>query len=123
MTLAYFVEGDELWVVEAETGQLRWRGQPDGYPVWRVLPIPGADDCLVLLDPAARSGYGLRNLIRCRPDGSVVWRAEQPGREHDRYNWAEWMDEGLQGWSDSGFRVLLDAETGRILAEEFTKGM
>lgn len=123
MTTACFVESEELWIVDAETGTLKWHGQPDGYPVDIALPVPDSDDCLVLLQSWARPGYGLLNLIRIRPDGSIVWRAEQPMRAHDRYLDVEWTEQGLAAWSSSGFNVVLDPDTGRILAREFTKGM
>ena len=122
MAVACFVENEELWIVEAETGSLKWRGQPDGYPVWRVLPIPGSDDGLVLL----RYDRGPRtfpNLLRLRPDGSVVWRAELPEQVGDTYVGMEWSNGSLTAGSWSGFEVVLDPDTGRLLAQKFTKGM
>ena len=88
MTWSYFVEGDELWVADSVTGRIAWHGKPDGYPVQTVLPVASSEDCIVLL----RYGYGkgqeggyhpFSNLIRCRPDGSVVWWAELPTNHRD----------------------------------------
>ncbi len=122
MSLACFVESEELWIVEAETGKLQWRGQPDGYPVWKALSAPDSDDFLVLLR-YDRGPKTFQNLLRIRPDGSVVWQAELPDRIFDTYVGMEWSDGRLTAGSWSGFEVVLDPDTGRILSQKFTKGM
>ena len=122
MMWASFVENEELWIVRAATGELRWRGKPDGYPVDEVLPVPDSDDCLVLLLYDRGPATAFRNLLRCRPDGVVVWRAELPDRGADAYVGVRWMGEHLVAGSWSGFEVRLDPGTGRILEQTFTKG-
>jgi hypothetical protein len=122
VTYSYAVADGDLVIKKSDTDSIVWRGRPDdSYPVSVVLPLQESDDCLVLLEYSSRSGYGLENLLRCRLDGSIVWRAEQPERAHDRYVGMRWTEEGLSAGSWSGYRVLLDTETGRIRSLEFTK--
>src|SRR5262249_4671989 len=113
-------QGD-LVASDASSGIIAWRARLDGYAVWKVEAIPGSDDCLALLEYWGRPGYGLRNLIRVGPDGSIAWRAEQPEGDHDRYTGIGWPPEGLEAWSSSGYRVRLDLDTGRILSRTITK--
>lgn len=112
----YSVVDHELLVENATTGELNWKGQPGKLPVTLAFLLPGSDDCIVLLKYAA----GSRNLVRCRPDGSIVWRAEVPDKE-DVYAKTEWTDQGLMAISWYGYRVQLDVETGCILSTKFVK--
>lgn len=118
----FWVEGGELWRADVVAGQAVRLGQPDGYPVLSVLTIPHSEDCIVLLAYwKGPEGRAFRNLLRCRQDGSVVWRAELPVLGSDEYVEAEWTSNGLTAYSGSGFAVHLDLDTGRILSSIFTK--
>lgn len=86
-----------------------------------VLPVPGSDEGIVLLEYWAQPQHGFRNLMRCRPDGSVVWRAELPDERDDAYVEVRWTAEGLQAGSWSGYQVLFDPDNGRIISLTFTK--
>jgi hypothetical protein len=56
------------------------------------------------------------NVLRCRPDGSIVWLAELPAGSSDVYTNIEWKDQKLHAFSRSCLSVLLDENTGRILS-------
>jgi hypothetical protein len=111
----------DLVASDPSGGSIAWRARPNGQPVWKVCTIPGSDDCLAFLEYWARTGYGSRNLLRFRSDGSIAWRAEQPEGDHDRYTGMGSTAEGLEAWSSSGYQVRLDPDTGRILSRTFTK--
>jgi len=76
---------------------------------------------ITLLD--ALSGTGRhRNIVRVADDGSVVWRAElPPGSQPDAYVAVSVSDTEISASSWSGYRVVLDAETGQILRSDFVK--
>lgn len=111
----------ELQFVDTRSGNTVWHGKPDGYPVWQTLPVPGSDDCLVLLEYWARAQHGFQNLLRVRPDGAIVWRAELPDPRDDAYVGFRWIDQTLSAGSWSGYQVVLDPHTGRICSMSFTK--
>lgn len=71
----------------------------------------------------APSGTGRhRNIVCVADDGSVVWRAElPPGSQPDAYVAVSVGDTEISASSWSGYRVVLDAETGRILRSDFVK--
>lgn len=112
----YSVIDQKLLIEDITTGKLNWIGQPKELPVILAFSLPSSDDCVVLLKYSA----GSQNLVRCRPDGSIAWQAELPGSE-DAYTRVEWANQGLIANSWYGYRVQLDAETGRILSTEFVK--
>jgi outer membrane protein assembly factor BamB len=119
----YSIEESDLVVREANTGQLVWKGQPDNYPVETVLPIPDAEDCIVLLKYNSGPADGdFHNLLRCRPDGEVVWRANLPNPgTSDFYVTISWKDGVLVGYSWSGYLADIDPATGKIVSMLFTK--
>jgi hypothetical protein len=114
----YTVEGGDLVVAERESGQVVWRGRPEGYPVKVAFALPGTEDGIVLYRvPGA--GMPIPNLVRCRPDGSVVWRAEMPEkRDWNAYSEVRWVGGFLFAWAWNGrnydYEVLLKPDTGAI---------
>jgi hypothetical protein len=91
-----------------------------------AFSLPDTPDGVVLLDwmdrpPGIEEWHPYQNVLRIRPDGSIVWRAELPSGETLKSFTATSWDEGrliAQAWSH---RCVLDAETGRILETTFTK--
>jgi len=122
MRWTYSVEQEQLRVAEAATGRVRWQGKPDRHAVAKVLPLSSSEDCIALLRWWPGPGRDFPNVLRCRPDGSVVWRAPvaRPGHR-DCYSDISWTGGGLHAFAISGFSVALDEATGAILSRSFAK--
>ena len=121
MGVFYSMHEGDLLATDAETADVRWQGRPEGHPVSSIAPIPGSDDCLVLLDRDAEPRpKHFQNVLRVGPDGSTRWRAELP-EAPDVYTSIDWDHEGPRAYSWSGFSVQLDPETGEIRSRTFTK--
>jgi hypothetical protein len=98
----------------------------DGGIVTAALPVPGTDDCFVLLDPEHRPEgvlpwHPFLNILRVTSSGEVKWRAELvPGET----TWKCWLGVDwtgpLRAWSGS-YECELDPNTGRIVRSTFTK--
>jgi hypothetical protein len=118
----YSVKDDDLIVRDSVSGITVWQGRPEGYPVKEAVALPGADDCIVLYPYMSSQQRIFDNLVRCRCDGSVVWRAELPETsEWDAYVAVQLGKDGLTANSWSCWYVTLDPDTGRILSARFTK--
>jgi hypothetical protein len=81
------------------------------YSIVKVLSIADSSDKIVLFDYSK----SFSNVIRCKPDGSVAWRAELPTASNDAYTNIEWKDSLLVGFSKSCVSVTFDLETGKII--------
>ena len=125
--MRYWVESDDLWSANGEA--IVWRGRPDGHPAVSAVALPGTDDAVVLL--SAQSGprnplgklKGWPNLVRIRPDGTVVWRVAPGQRPSDRDWWVsvDIEDDTLYANSWSCYRCRLDPESGSVMSSVFTK--
>src|SRR5438046_1181703 len=103
------------------SAQSTWSGHQEGKPTVKVMPVPGSDDRVALLDHVSSDpNRPFNNLARYRRDGSVVWRAELPDLGVDSYVDFELSGE-LKAWSWSCYRVTLDLDSGRITSRTFTK--
>jgi hypothetical protein len=122
VNMHYRVAGNELTVTDGSGTEL-WRGQPEGHPVAWAESVPGSDDGIVLYEYyRPERTYGcFDNLVRVRPFGSVLWRAELPSNETDSYTAAEISEGALSAYSWSCYRVRIDLETGRITERVFSK--
>jgi hypothetical protein len=118
----YGVNDGELLVFDSSP---TWRGRFDGEGVRHVLSLAESDDAVVLLEapPIDDSLQPFFNLVRVRPNGEIVWRAEHPIPEDwtDGYVAVEQNDGVLSANSWSCYYVVLDPDTGRILSSVFTK--
>ena len=112
-------DGDVL--ILDEDGSVRWRGRLLERPVKVVSPLPDSDEAIALLD------YGttptkFENLLRLRPDGSIVWRTPLPRTSGtDAFVGFMWDDSQLVANTWSGHRLHIDVETGSVIATEFVK--
>ncbi len=109
-------------VVKDEHGNVIWQGSPEGYKTVWAQSVPGSDDGLVLYDyyrPEKRYG-SFQNLVRIRPFGSIIFRAELPVGD-DTYVSAEISNGELFANSWGCYRVHLDISTGTVLQRVFTK--
>jgi len=112
----------ELVILESHTDKERWRGKPQGIPVSKAILLPYANDLIVLLEYAYHPRRPFRNLIRMRPDGSIIWHAELPqATANDAYVDIELTGGSLLAWSWSGYRVVIDPVSGKIIQKTFIK--
>ena len=102
-------------------GNVRWRGRPDGFPTMAIVPLPDTEDAVVLLDYMA-GPKNFSNLLRIRPDGTIVWRAAPPELStNDAYVECRWRGDSFYANSWSGCLVEIDLETGVRKSTEFVK--
>lgn len=107
-------------------GELLWWGDVDGLVAHKVMPLPGTDDGIVVMDwshrpPGVEEWHPFPNLMRIRSDGSRVWTAElPPGLGEKSYTGVEWRDGRLIAhlWANA---AELDADTGTVRSFWFTK--
>lgn len=113
---------DHDLVIEDPEGNVRWRGQPDQHPVEWAIPMRNTDDGIALYHYYRPDHpYGpFQNLVRVRPDGSIMWRAELPGTD-DKYVGAKLVEGRLSAYSYGGYDAEINVETGRIIAKRFSK--
>lgn len=117
------------YAVENRTLQIRddretlvWAGKPEGYDVAWAANAPDSEDGIVLYDyfrPNHR-GKAFQNLVRLRPDGSLVWRGELPESD-DKYVSASLRDHKLKADSWNGYLVEIDLQRGGILSRDYHK--
>ena len=124
--MRYWVESEDLW--SANEAGVVWRGRPDGWPAISAVALPGTDDAVVIL-----SGEGLRmslgerkrwpNMVRVRPDGTVVWRtsADPSSTEGDAWTSVGLQGDALYGFTWSCHSCQIDPESGAVLSKVFTK--
>lgn len=86
------------------------------------LDVPFSRDSIVLLN---RNIEPHSNLLRCHPDGTILWTAIFPPNIYvhveDLYTFIAWDKGKLGAYDCSGFYVTLDLKTGEILDFTFTK--
>jgi hypothetical protein len=125
--MRYWIESEDLRSAN-EAGDV-WRGRPDGHPPVFVAPLPDSDDAVVLLyaESGPRNPLGdlkkWPNLVRVRPDGSVVWRAfaGQNSGECDLWVSVDVKGDVLYANTWSCHRCQLDPQSGSVLSSVFTK--
>jgi hypothetical protein len=119
--LIFHAENGEL-VVRASDGTLHWHGQPENRPVEWATSIPGSTEGIALYHYYRPDHpYGpFENLVRLRPDSSIVWHAELPESD-DKYVTAYLHDGRLFARSWSCYEAEIDLATGRIIRKVFTK--
>jgi hypothetical protein len=115
------VAGDDLVIEDAE-GKVRWQGKPEQRPVEWAIAIRSSDDGLALYHYYRPDHpYGpFENLVRVRPDGSIVWRAELPTSD-DKYVYANLREGRLFSYSYRGYDVEINVDNGRIISKRFSK--
>jgi hypothetical protein len=94
--------------------------------IWQRLDVPGSSDEILLISPdVGPMDRPFPNIVRCNSRGEIIWAAElpeaQPLGQPDAYVSAAGVDGHLVANSWSGFRVLIDPATGKIVSIEFTK--
>ncbi len=121
MRWTYSINEKKLQIKDNCSQEIIWEGKPDGYSVLVILPIPESDDCIVLLD-FYNNISRLKNVVRCRPDGTIAWRCQLPNSSgFDAYTSMIWANQKLEVYSWSGFAVSLNIDNGNIMSSMFVK--
>jgi hypothetical protein len=122
MKTVYAVNNGLLSIINSNDSSLLWLGKPDGYAAQDVIAVDGSDEGIILLDFASELAPShFANLLRCRSDGSIIWRAELPTIGSDAYTAMEWRGTKLMAFSWSGFAVEIDPMNGKVKKKTFTK--
>ena len=125
MRYSYWVENGELWVWDTMTNEVMWHDKPGGETVLQVIGIPDQEDCIALLNYRAGLGnqmYGRpRNLVRCQPNGDIVWQIGGPDTVADVFTEIHWTEKALVAFSWSCYSCTIDVDTGQFLDKVFTK--
>lgn len=123
MNVQYSLVNGEICVINVTSGEIIWKGKPEGRNAELIAPIPDNEDCIVLLDYSdSDSKLPDQNLIRINLDGTLVWRAELPEPStSDAYVHFNITNGKLQASSWSGYKVEIDTRNGEISSETFTK--
>jgi outer membrane protein assembly factor BamB len=117
----YSLNEKRLQIKDGHSQEVIWGGKPDGYPVLTVFPIPESDDCIVLLDFNNNTSR-LKNVVRCKPDGTIAWRCQLPNSSgFDAYTSVAWTNQVIEAYSWSGFVVSLNIDNGNIMSSMFVK--
>jgi hypothetical protein len=119
--MQYSYSADQGDLVVASGSTIVWRGRPAGMTVYKAFLLPGTEDAIVLLDYEQSKTARFRNLLRCRPDGQIVWTAEPPPGAVDSYVEVRWDERGLIAGSWSGYSLGIDVANGRITRTTFVK--
>ena len=118
----YITSSGELVILETHTGKEIWKGMPEGVPVSKAIPLPNTDNMIVLLEFSHYPRRSFSNLIRMRPDGSIIWHAELPqAAANDAYVDIELREGSLLAWSWSGYRTVISPDSGIIVQKTITK--
>lgn len=120
MTNYYSVENGELQLRNTSRAEIIWQGKPEGHEVIKAQSIPESADCVALLEWGDKiPNYA--NLWRYSAEHGTVWKAELPTLGSDVYTDFHLEETGLVAHSWSGYKILIDLSTGRILSLQFTK--
>ncbi|MCU1463616.1 MAG: hypothetical protein JWO37_3691 [Acidimicrobiales bacterium] len=120
----WWAESDEAWA--ADDAGVRWHGTLIGPAVHSAMELPGTEDGIIVLDwsrrpPDVLEWHPYPNLLRARPDGTVVWRADLPPGE----TLGSWTGAAIENGQLIGFgwesRCRIDMATGEVLDSTFTK--
>jgi hypothetical protein len=116
--LRYSVQDGFLEIRDSNHPEPAWRGSFGDGAVVRALRLPGTEDCIVMVEYA--KGNVANNVMRIRPDGTVVWRA-QAAPEFGPYVEIAIREDRLMAWSWSGYMVELESSLGSIVQRTFVK--
>lgn len=114
----FSLQDGTIYVRAGDPAIVMWSGRPLNASVVQVAHIPQSSGPVVLLDDTESA----ENLVRIDSLGNIVWVAELPeGNARDFYVQVGWDGVHLTANSWSCYRVVLDADTGRITERVFTK--
>jgi hypothetical protein len=109
-------------VVVSQTADryLECSGQHDGTAIKKAIPHKGDKRCILLLDPDSNKHPVFENLVCIDQIGAIVWKAGLSSNP-DVFLDMEMTSAGVLASTWSGYKILLDPETGRTLKRTFVK--
>ena len=98
-------------------------GKVLGVGVLDIQDVPGEESAIVLLDYMEMGGGSVRNLVKVRPGGVIIWIADLPHTGPRECYLSIDLSVGGQVFANTwnGYRVAIDADTGSVLGMKFTK--
>jgi hypothetical protein len=120
MSIAFSTLDECIVVSENADGSLSWSGKYRGASIERAIPIDGGKRCVLLLDPDASQRSVFENLLCIDRSEKPIWFAKLLGNP-DCFVRVDQTDEGILANTFSGWRVVLDQNTGMQLKTVFTK--
>jgi hypothetical protein len=115
-----FSSTNGIIVSEKADKSYEWSGLYNGIAIKTAVPIEHGERCVLLLDPDASPKNVFENLFCIDPSGRSIWIAHLPSVP-DRFLDLAVTSEGMWGTTWSGFRILLDKNSGRELKRVFVK--
>jgi len=93
---------------------------PLDHPIAEVVEVDGV--FLVRLEVLAKAAYN-ENIFGIAPDGGILWRVQPFSHRGENDPYVGLSVDGARVFANtwSGFRVEIDAQTGRILGHKFVK--
>jgi hypothetical protein len=101
-------------------GSRSWSGHHNGVSIKCAIPIGDGKRCILLLDPGANQCSVFANLLCIDRKGNPIWTAKL-SEIPDVFLSITASREGIWAHTWSGYRVLLDENTGAELKSTFVK--
>jgi hypothetical protein len=113
------------WEAVIADNDRAWQSVMMQAAVIEIIELPEALGTVTLYDWMADEVRDGCNLSRTQADGKEVWRAEPPfygqAGQQDCFTHVAWDGTNLSGQTWSGFRVIVDLDSGQVKTVTFTK--
>jgi hypothetical protein len=90
--------------------------------ILQEVSLAGGSQKLVVFDWGSAKSSLLENLVLFDLAGNILWKAQLPSKSGpDCYTQVILDGDNIRAYAWSGYSILLDRETGKILATKFAK--
>jgi hypothetical protein len=103
-----------------EDGSYSWSGKFKSVDIRLAVPIENGERCVLILDPDSSTRSRFENMICIDRIGDINWIAKLPTNP-DVFLDVQATDEGLVAKTWSGFKLILNPNTGAELERTFVK--
>jgi hypothetical protein len=117
-TTVFSASALEFRVSQQADGSLKWHGLYGEKKVRTALPIEQGAKCILLLESDLSGKF--KNLLCIDQGGSVVWTAPLPSFP-DSFVEISLASDGVHAVSLSGYDLVLDSGSGKVLSQVFVK--
>ena len=118
----FTISNREVLVTDLSNGQTVWSGRPLGSDVVDLIQLDEAPRAVVLVESYGSPPDDRSNLVAIDLHGRLVWRAVLPTNSStDCFTSVEVVDGQVSAFSWSSHRVVIDADSGSTISDEFTK--